>query len=53
MSYYYLNDLHKNTTIVKIAQLTKLSRILIDQDSDLSLLNFQRKMLRLPFDEQI
>ena len=53
MSCYYANDLHKDTTIVNIAQLTKPSRILIEQDSDPTLLNFKRKMLGLPFDEQI
>ena len=50
---YYANDLHKDTTIVIIAQLTKPSRILIEQDSDSTLLNFKREMLGLPFDEQI
>ena len=53
VSCYYANDLHKDTTIVNIAQLTKPSRILIEQDSDPALLNFKREMLRLPFDEQI
>ena len=53
MSCYYANDLHKDTTIVNIAQLTKPSRILIEQDSDPTLLNFKREMLGLPFDEQI
>ena len=51
MSCYYANDLHKDTTIVNIAQLTKSSRILIEQDSDPTLLNFNREMLGLPFDE--
>ena len=37
---------------MNIAQLTKPSRILIEQDSDPTLLNFKREMLRLPFDEQ-
>ena len=32
VSYYYANDLHKDTTIVNIAPLTKPSRILIEQD---------------------
>ena len=50
---YYASDLHKDTTIVNIAQLTKPSRILIEQDSDPTLLNFKREMLGLPFDEQI
>ena len=53
VSCYYANDLHKETTIVNIAQLTKPSRILIEQDSDPTLLNFKREMLGLPFDEQI
>ena len=53
VSCYYTNDLHKDTTIVNIAQLTKPSRILIEQDSDPTLLNFKREMLGLPFDEQI
>ena len=49
---YYANDLHKDTTIVNIAQLTKPSGIPFEQDSDPTLLNFKREMLRLPFDEQ-
>ena len=49
---YYPNDLHKDTTIVNIAQLTKPSRILIEQDWDPTLLNFKREMLGLLFDEQ-
>ena len=53
VSCYYANDLHKDTTIVNIAQLTKPTRILIEQDSDPTLLNFKREMLGLPFDEQI
>ena len=53
MSCFYANDLHKDTTIVNIALLTKPSRILIEQDSDPTLLNFKREMLGLPFDEQI
>ena len=53
VSCYYANDLHKDTTLMHIAQLTKPSRILIEQDSDPTLLNFIRKMLELPFDEQI
>ena len=53
VSCYYANDLHKDTTIVNIAQLKKPSRILIEQDSDPTLLNFKREMLGLPFDEQI
>ena len=53
VSSYYANDPHKDTTIVNIAQLTKPSRVLIEQDSDPILLNFKREMLGLPFDEQI
>ena len=53
VSCYYANDLHRDTTIVNIAQLTKPSRILIEQNSDPTLLNFKREMLGLPFDEQI
>ena len=53
VSCYYANDLHNDTTIVNIAQLTMPSRILIEQDSDPTLLNFKREMLGLPFDEQI
>ena len=53
VSCYYANDLHKDTSIVNIAQLTKPSRILIEQDSDPTLLNFKREKLGLPFDEQI
>ena len=50
MSCYYTNDLHKDTTIVNIAHLTKPSRILIEHCSDPTLLNFRREMLGLPFD---
>ena len=47
-------DPHKDTTVVnRGAQLTKPSRILIEQVSDPTLLNFKREMLGLPFDEQI
>ena len=53
VSCYYANDPHNDTTIVNIAQLTKTSRIFIEQDSDPALRNFKRKMLGLPFDEQI
>ena len=53
VSCYYANDLHKDTLIVNIAQFTKPSRIVVEQDSDRTLLNFKRKMLGLPFDEQI
>ena len=52
VSCYYANDLHKDTTIVNIVQLTKPSRALIEQESDPTLLNFTREMLGLPFDEQ-
>ena len=53
MSCYYAIYLHKDTTIVNIAQITKPSRVLIKQDSDPILLNFKREMLGFPFDEQI
>ena len=53
VSCFYANDLHKDTTILNIAQFTKPSRILIEQDSDPRLLNFKREILGLPFDEQI
>ena len=53
VSGYYANDLHKDTTIVNIAQLTKPSHIAIEQDSDPTLLNFKAEMLGLHFDEQI
>ena len=53
VSCYYANDLHKDTTIVNIAQLTKPSRILIEQDSDPTILKFKREMLGIPFDKQI
>ena len=53
MSCYYANDLHKDTKIVNIQQLTRISRVLIHQNSDPTLLNFKREMLGLPFDEQI
>ena len=53
VSCYYANDIHKETSIVNIAQLTKRSRILIEQGSDRKLLNFKREMLGLPFNEQI
>ena len=52
-SCYYANDLHKDTKIVNIEQLTKSSRILIEQYSNPTLLNFKRNMLGLLFDEQI
>ena len=53
VSCYYANDLLKDTKIVNIAQLTKPSRTLIEQDSDPTLLNLKREILGLPFDEQI
>ena len=53
VSCYYANDLHKDTTIVNIEQLTKPSRVLMEQDSNPTLLNFKREMLGLPFNEQI
>ena len=52
VSCYYASDLQKDTTIVNIAQLTKPSRIHIEQDSDPTLLNFKREMLGLTVDEQ-
>ena len=42
MSCYYANDLHKDSTIVNIAHKNKPSRILIQRDSDPTLLNFKR-----------
>ena len=51
-SCYYANDLHEDTTVANIAQLTEPSHILIEQDSDPTLLNFKREMLGLPFDEK-
>ena len=42
VSCYYAKDLQKDTTFVEIAQLTKPSRIPIEQDSDPTLLNFKR-----------
>ena len=53
VSCYYSKDLHKDTTILNIKQLTKPSRVLIEQDSDPTLLNFNCEMLGLPFDEQL
>ena len=38
---------------MNIAQLTKPSRVLIEQDSHPALLNFKRGMFGLPIDEQI
>ena len=43
VSCYYAKDLHKDTKTLNIAQLTKPSRILIEQDSDPTLLNFKRE----------
>ena len=53
VSCHYADDLHKDTTTANIAQLTKPSRLLIEEDSDPTLLNFKREMLGLPFEEQI
>ena len=53
VSFYYANDLHKETTFVNKAQLTKPSRILIEQDPDPLLLNSKREMLGLPFDRRV
>ena len=50
---FYAKDLHKDTTILNVAQLTKPSRILIEQESDPTLLNFKRKMSGLPSDELV
>ena len=52
LSCFYANDLHKDTTIVNIAQLTKPSRVPIEQDSNRTLLDFKSQMLGLGFDEQ-
>ena len=38
---------------MNITQLTKSSRILIEQDSDPKILNFKREMLGLPFNKLI
>ena len=53
VSCYYANDLYKDTTIVERAKLAKPSRILIEQDSDPTLLTFKRELLGPPFDDQI
>ena len=53
VSCYYANDLHKDTTFVNIAKITKPSRIVKEQDSDPTSLKFKWKMMGLPFDEQI
>ena len=42
VSCFYANDLHKDTTIVNIAQLKKPSPTLIEKDSDPTLLTFKR-----------
>ena len=52
VSCYSAKKLHKDTTVLNIAQLTKPSRILIEQDSDPTLLNFKCDILGLPVDEQ-
>ena len=49
----YANDLYKDTTTVNIAQLTKPTRVFIEQDPDLTVKNFKRKVLGLPFYEHI
>ena len=53
VSCYCSNDLHKDKTIVKIADLTEPSRILKEQESDPTLLKFKSKMLDRLFGEQI
>ena len=53
MSSYYATDLHNDKAIVNIAQLTKPTRQLIEQDSDPTLLKFKREMLNLLFDGQM
>ena len=52
VSQFYANDLNKDKTFLIIAKIRKQSRILIEQDSVPTLLNFERKMLALPFDEK-
>ena len=42
----------QRNSICEMAKLTKPSRILYEQDSDTTLLNFKREKLGLPFDEQ-
>ena len=49
----YTNDLHKDTTIVNIAQLTKPSRALTEHDSGSTVLNLKREMSGLSTDEQL
>ena len=51
VSCYYVQEPDKETTIVNIAHFTKPSRIVIEQDSDPILLNFQRETLGIPSDE--
>ena len=53
VAWYYANDLHKDTKLVNIAQLTKPSRILIEQDSDPTILIFKRELLRFSLDKPI
>ena len=48
VSCYYANDLHKDTTIMNIAHLTKPSRILIEQDSDPTLVILNAKCWDYP-----
>ena len=43
VSCYYACDVQKDTTIVNISQSTKPSRVLIEQYSDPTLLNFKRE----------
>ena len=53
VSWGYAIDLLKDTTFVNIAQSTKPSRILIEQDSDQTLLFYKREVLGLLIDEQV
>ena len=53
VSWYYANDLQKDTTIVNIAQLARQSRLPIEQYSDPTLLIFKRELLGLSYDGQI
>ena len=52
MSCFHANDLHKDTAIVKIAQIPKPQRKLKEQDVDPTSLNFKRDMLGLPSEER-
>ena len=52
VSIFYPKQLFKNTMIVNIANLTKPSRIITEQDSDSAFLNIKREILSLPFEEQ-